>query len=117
MCFSSQLGVTWGKALALALTLSCMSAQAQAPLFIELPEPLRLNQAIRYAIEHNPTLAAARREVNATDGQVLQGSLRPNPEFIYQADDVSRIGRSSTAQVGVPFETAGKLEARVRAAG
>ncbi|MFM7631917.1 MAG: TolC family protein [Betaproteobacteria bacterium] len=117
MCFSSQLGVTWAKALALALTLSCMSAQAQAPLFIELPEPLRLDQAIRYAIEHNPTLAAARREVNATDGQVLQGSLRPNPEFIYQADDVSRIGRSSTAEVGVPFETAGKLEARVRAAG
>jgi cobalt-zinc-cadmium efflux system outer membrane protein len=78
---------------------------------------VRLDQAIRYAIEHNPTLAAARREVNATEGQVLQGSLRPNPEFNYQADDVSRFGRTSTAEVGVPFETGGKREARVRSAG
>ncbi|MFZ9365992.1 MAG: TolC family protein [Burkholderiaceae bacterium] len=119
MAFSSWQIVNVWRALVLALPICCVlaPAQAQAPLFIELAEPLRLDQAIRYAIEHNPTLAAARREVNATDGQVLQGSLRPNPEFIYQADDVSRAGRSSTAEVGVPFETAGKLEARVRAAG
>jgi len=99
------------------LPLSCTSALAQQPLFVELPEPVRLDQAIRYAIEHNPTLAAARREVNATEGQVLQGSLRPNPEFNYQADDVSRFGRTSTMEVGVPFETGGKREARVRSAG
>jgi cobalt-zinc-cadmium efflux system outer membrane protein len=55
--------------------------------------------------------------VNATEGQVLQGSLRPNPEFNYQADDVSRFGRTSTIEVGVPFETGGKREARVRSAG
>jgi len=107
------------RALALALPLCCGPAQvsAQVPTLIELPEPLRLGQAIRYAIEHNPTLSAARREVTAIDGQVLQGSLRPNPEFRYQADDVSRVGRTSTAEVGVPFETGGKREARVRAAG
>ncbi|MFM8247248.1 MAG: TolC family protein [Burkholderiaceae bacterium] len=107
------------RALALALPLCCGPAQvsAQVPTLIELPEPLRLDQAIRYAIEHNPTLSAARREVTAIDGQVLQGSLRPNPEFMYQADDVSRVGRTSTAEVGVPFETGGKREARVRAAG
>jgi cobalt-zinc-cadmium efflux system outer membrane protein len=119
MAFGSWQIVNVWRALVLALPICCVlaQAQAQAPLFIELADPLRLDQAIRYAIEHNPTLAAARREVNATDGQVLQGSLRPNPEFIYQADDVGRAGRSSTAEVGVPFETAGKLEARVRAAG
>jgi cobalt-zinc-cadmium efflux system outer membrane protein len=107
------------RALALALPLCCGPAQvsAQVPTLIELPEPLRLDQAIRYAIEHNPTLSTARREVTAIDGQVLQGSLRPNPEFMYQADDVSRVGRTSTAEVGVPFETGGKREARVRAAG
>ena len=106
-------------ALVIALPLLCISApiSAQVPTLIERPEPLRLDQAIRYAIEYNPTLSAARREVMATEGQVLQGSLRPNPDFIYQADDVSRIGRTSTAEVGVPFETGGKREARVRAAG
>jgi cobalt-zinc-cadmium efflux system outer membrane protein len=117
MYFGSLTNLKWWRALALALPLSCTSALAQQPLFVELPEPVRLDQAIRYAIEHNPTLAAARREVNATEGQVLQGSLRPNPEFNYQADDVSRFGRTSTAEVGVPFETGGKREARVRSAG
>lgn len=117
MCFSSLTSMKWWRALALALPLSCTSALAQQTLFVELPEPLRLDQAIRYAIEHNPTLAAARREVSATEGQVLQGSLRPNPEFNYQADDVSRVGRTSMAEVGVPFETGGKREARVRSAG
>jgi cobalt-zinc-cadmium efflux system outer membrane protein len=117
MYFGSLTKLKWWRALALALPLSCTSALAQQPLFVELPEPVRLDQAIRYAIEHNPTLAAARREVNATEGQVLQGSLRPNPEFNYQADDVSRFGRTSTAEVGVPFETGGKREARVRSAG
>lgn len=107
------------RAFARALPLLCVAAQVQAqtPVFVELSEPLRLDQAIRYAIEHNPTLSAARREVTATEGQILQGSLRPNPEFIYQADDVSRASRTSTAEVGVPFETGGKREARVRAAG
>lgn len=106
-------------ALVIALPLLCVSApiSAQVPTLIERPEPLRLDQAIRYAIEYNPTLSAARREVMATEGQVLQGSLRPNPDFIYQADDVSRVGRTSTAELGVPFETGGKREARVRAAG
>jgi cobalt-zinc-cadmium efflux system outer membrane protein len=117
MCFGCLTNMTWWRALAIALSLSCMSALAQPPLFVERPEPLQLEQAIRYAIEHNPTLAAARREVSATEGQVLQGSLRPNPEFNYQADDLSRVGRTSTAEVGVPFETGGKREARVRSAG
>lgn len=117
MRFKSLTEMKWCRALALAAPLSLTSAFAQPPFFIELPEPLRLDQAIRYAIEHNPALSAARREVNATEGQVLQGSLRPNPEFNYQADDVSRIGRTSMAEVGVPFETGGKREARVRSAG
>lgn len=79
--------------------------------------PLTLEQATRLALEANPTLSAARREVEAAEGQLLQGSLRPNPEFIYQADDASRASRSSTFELGLPFETAGKRDARVRAAG
>ena len=120
MCFESLPWVRGWRALALAVPFLCIAAlvqaQTQTPVFVELAEPLRLDQAIRYAIERNPTLSAARREVTAIEGQVLQGALRPNPEFSYQADDVSRPGRTSTAEVGVPFETGGKREARVRAA-
>lgn len=97
--------------LAAALLLAA-GVQAQ-----EAAAPLTLEQATRLALEANPTLSAARREVEAAEGQLLQGSLRPNPEFIYQADDASRASRSSTFELGLPFETGGKREARVRAAG
>ncbi len=91
-----------------------LSAGAQAQ---DAAAPLTLEQATRLALEANPPLSAARREVEATEGQLLQGSLRPNPEFIYQADDASRAARSSTFELGLPFETGGKRDARVRAAG
>ncbi len=84
-----------------------------------LPEPaapLTLDAAIRLALERNPGIAAARREIEATEGQILQGSLRPNPEFGYAAEDSRNVSRSSTAQVDIPIETARKREARIEAA-
>ncbi len=78
--------------------------------------PLTLEQAQRLARDGNPALSAARREVEATEGQVLQGSLRPNPEFVFQADDASRLSRTSSAQLDMPVETANKRAARVDAA-
>ncbi len=90
---------------------------AAAALAQDSAAPLTLEQATRLALEANPTLAAARREVEATEGQLLQGSLRPNPEFVYQADDAGHAARSSTVELGLPIETGGKRDARVRAAG
>ncbi len=89
---------------------------ASAGALQEPATPLTLAQAQRLAREGSPTLSAARREVEATEGQVLQGSLRPNPEFVFQADDTSRLSRTSSAQLDVPVETANKREARVEAA-
>ncbi len=107
----SALAVT---VLALAASLHAWPARADAPQ--EPAAPLTLEQAQHYAREGSPALSAARREVEATEGQVLQGSLRPNPEFVFQADDASRLSRTSSAQLDVPIETANKREARVRAA-
>ncbi len=90
-------------------------AQERAPT-IEPAAELTLQQALKLAFEASPVLAAARREVEAAAAQVLQGSLRPNPEFTYQTEDASRISRTSSVEIGLPFETAGKREARVRAA-
>ncbi len=78
--------------------------------------PLTLQQALRLALDANPTLSAARREVDATDAQILQGSLRPNPELVLQADDASRVSRTGSAQLDVPIETANKRGARIDAA-
>ena len=44
-------------------------------------EPLSLAKAIELALEGNPEVAAATRQLEATEGQVLQGRSRPNPEL------------------------------------
>lgn len=100
----------------LALALLAGPAAAQERALIEPAAPLTLPQAISLALEGNPTLAAARREIEATEAQVLQGSLRPNPELSIQTEDASRPSRTSAVELGLPFETANKRELRVRSA-
>ncbi len=97
------------------LSPGCINAQERLPA-VEPAAPLTIELALQLALDGNPTLAAARREVEAAAAQVLQGSLRPNPELSYQTEDASRISRTSSVELGLPFETAGKREARVRAA-
>ncbi len=97
------------------LSLASSHAQERVPL-MEAAGPLTLSQAVQLALESNPTLAAARLEVEAAAAQVLQGSLRPNPELTLQADDASRVSRTSMLEIGVPIETAGKRDARIRSA-
>ncbi|RYF32140.1 MAG: cobalt-zinc-cadmium resistance protein, partial [Comamonadaceae bacterium] len=50
-------------------------------------EPLSLAKAIELALEGNPEVAAATRQLEATEGQVLQGRSRPNPELAYSLED------------------------------
>ena len=85
-------------------------------IFQEPAGPLTMEAAIRLALEVNPTIAAARREIEATEAQVLQGSLRPNPGFSYNVENAGRISRSSAAQVELPIERGDKRAARVEAA-
>ncbi len=99
-----------------AIAASLLALPARAAVLQEPAAPLTLEQAQRLARDGNPALSAARREVDATEGQVLQGSLRPNPEFVLQADDASRLSRTSSAQIDVPVETANKRGARIDAA-
>ncbi|MFY8062622.1 MAG: TolC family protein [Usitatibacteraceae bacterium] len=90
--------------------------QAETAALAEPAQALTMEAAIRLALERNPTLAAARREIEAVDAQILQGSLRPNPEFVYLAEDTRSVTRTSTAQLDVPIEMGGKRGARVDAA-
>lgn len=85
-------------------------------MFQEPAGPLTMEAAIRLALEVNPTIAAARREIEASEAQILQGSLRPNPGFSYTAENAGRISRSSMAQVELPIERGDKRAARVAAA-
>lgn len=97
------------------LALGAAHAQERLPA-IEPAAPLTLEQAVQLALAGNPALVAAGHEVAAAAAQVLQGSLRPNPEFSYQTEDASRLSRTSSVQIGLPFETGGKRDARMRAA-
>jgi len=98
------------------LVLDSLVNQAEIAAVTEPAQALTIEAAIRLALERNPNLAAARREIEAADAQILQGSLRPNPEFVYLAEDTRSVSRTSTAQLDVPIEMGGKRGARVDAA-
>lgn len=79
-------------------------------------EPLSLAKAIELAMEGNPEVAAANRQWEATEGQVLQGRSRPNPELAYSLEDTRSKTRTQSWQLNLPVELGGKRAARTKAA-
>ena len=79
-------------------------------------EPLSLAKAIELALEGNPEVAAAKRQLEATEGQVLQGRSRPNPELAYSLEDARSKTRTQSWQLNLPLELGGKRAARTKAA-
>ena len=108
---------SWPLALAAALLLFHSTLQAQAPA----PPPpadagLTLAQALARAEAGNPQLAAARLELSANEGTVLQAGTLPNPAFNAELEDFRKSTRTTTATVSIPLELGGKRAARVTAA-
>jgi len=99
-----------------ALREEAMEQSDGSRVFQEPAGMLTMEAAIRLSLESNPTIAAARREIEATEAQVLQGSLRPSPGFSYTTENAARVSRSSSAQVDLPVERGDKRAARVDAA-
>lgn len=77
---------------------------------------LSLSKAIALALEGNPEVAAAMRQYEATEGQVLQGRARPNPELAYSLEDTRSQTRTQSWQINLPIELGGKRAARTKAA-
>jgi outer membrane protein, heavy metal efflux system len=82
----------------------------------EGPGPLTLQAAVDRALSANATLSAAAREVNALDGAVMQGDLRPNPELGLLVEDVRSRSRNTTLQISQTIERGDKRAARVSVA-
>ena len=78
--------------------------------------PLSLTKAIELALEGSPEVAAATRQWEATEGQVLQGRARPNPELAYSLEDARSRTRIQSWQLNLPVELGGKRAARTKAA-
>ena len=78
--------------------------------------PLSLTKAIELALEGSPEVPAATRQWEATEGQVLQGRARPNPELAYSLEDARSRTRTQSWQLNLPVELGGKRAARTKAA-
>jgi outer membrane protein, heavy metal efflux system len=105
--------------LAAALLSPWASAQDAAPLTSAIQEPpgrLTLDTALELATAQNPTLSAARIEVDASEGGITQARVIPNPEVSVQMEDTRQSTRATTAQMNLPVELGGKRGARIGAA-
>lgn len=78
--------------------------------------PLKLEKALELAFGANPELAAARRELEAIEGTVIQAQVRPNPELSTLVEDTRRATQTTTLQLNQPIELGGKRAARIDAA-
>ena len=76
---------------------------------------LTLAAAIQLALANNPDIAVARREYAATEGALIQGQARPNPELSFLQEDTRSATRSSALQINLPIEMGGKRQARIDA--
>jgi len=66
---------------------SAQSPSGQAPLagrFVDPANGLSLEQAIARAIEQEPSLRAARTQIEVAQGTKVQASLRPNPSVSFE---------------------------------
>ena len=73
-----------------SVSTSAQSPGGQAPLagrFVDPANGLSLEQAIARAIEQEPSLRAARSQVEVAQGAKSQASLRPNPSVSFEWRD------------------------------
>ncbi|WP_354677273.1 TolC family protein [Cupriavidus plantarum] len=95
-------------------------SQSSTVVYPALPkEPtgaLTLDNALALAAGSNFDLSAAAKEVDATEGGIMQARTIPNPEISTLVEDTRRSSRTSTAQLNIPIELGGKRSARINAA-
>jgi cobalt-zinc-cadmium efflux system outer membrane protein len=104
--------------------LACMPALSQAQPTSAMTAspvaqstgPLTLTAALDLALAANPELAAAAREVDASDGAVRQAGIIPNPDLAAVVEDRDKATRTTTVQLNQPIELGGKRSSRVTAA-
>lgn len=110
--------------LALALLAPALAvAQATPPVAVPFSAPstdaapiLTLAAALDLAAAHNKALSAARLEIEAVEGSLMQAGARPNPEFSALMEDTRKASRTTTYQINQPIELGGKRSARIDAA-
>lgn len=83
---------------------------------MEATGPLTLEAALSLAAGSNFSLSAAAKELDSTEGGIMQARVIPNPELQTLVEDTRKSTRTSTAQMNIPIELGGKRSARINAA-
>lgn len=78
--------------------------------------PLTLAAAVQAALEFNPAIAAARREIEAAEGGLTQAGVYQNPTLSVDVEDLRSRSRTTTMALSQPLELGGKRAARMSAA-
>ena len=92
------------------------TSSLSTPPVTESVVPLTLKAALGLALDANPELAAAARELEAVEAMIVQAQARPNPGFSASIQDTRQATRSTTLQLSQPIELGGKRGARIEAA-
>lgn len=74
---------------------------------------LSLPEAVRLAQRYHPDIAAAKREISATEASLRQAGLLRNPELVAMMEDARSENRSTTWQLNQAIELGGKRRARL----
>lgn len=77
---------------------------------------LSLQEAIRLAQQYHPDIAAAKKEIAATEASLRQAGLLRNPELVAMMEDARSENRSTTWQLNQAIELGGKRRARISTA-
>lgn len=100
--------------LGLAAVLSSpLSGVAQTPPAETQTQTLTLDAALALAEAGSFVLSAAGKELDATEGDLIQSRVLPNPELAVSMEDTRKASRSITGQVNLPIELGGKRAARI----
>ena len=91
---------------------------------LNIPSNLTLENAMRLAVDRNPTLAAAQNEILAAEGDRIAAGKRPNPVFSLQFEDFPLTAspgpffdiQEITSRVDYEIERGGRRQLRTQAA-
>lgn len=97
-----------------------LSNTAQPASIVEPDGVLNLTQALALALERSPELATYSYDIRIAEAELLQASLRPNPEIQAQSENFGGSGAyrgmkssENTLQIGQLIELSGKRQKRI----
>ena len=96
--------------------LPILSAQVIGAEAATTQATLTLPAAIALALQRNPELKIAARDIEISAGLLNQAGVRPNPELSLQSEGLQKNNRTTTIVLNQALELGGKRPARIAAA-